>query len=100
LVASNGCTPPCDLQNGVQRIDKLLASTAIGPPHKPKSEKKQEPFALTPRPYQTDLMGGIGAEYRTPVLSVLMQLATGAGKTFIFCRIAAGAIAKGKRDDP
>jgi DNA repair protein RadD len=42
-------------------------------------------------------MGGIGAEYRTPVLSVLMQLATGAGKTFIFCRIAAGAIAKGKR---
>jgi len=42
-------------------------------------------------------MGGISAKYRTPVLRVLLQLPTGAGKTFIFCRIAAGAFAKGKR---
>jgi superfamily II DNA or RNA helicase len=31
------------------------------------------------------------------VLRVLLQLPTGAGKTFCFCRIAAGAIDKGRR---
>jgi DNA repair protein RadD len=42
-------------------------------------------------------MDEIPAKYRQGFARVLMQLATGAGKTFIFCRIAAGAIAKGKR---
>jgi len=43
-------------------------------------------------------MDQIRAQYRPgPVLRVLLQLPTGAGKTFIFCRIGAGAIAKGKR---
>jgi DNA repair protein RadD len=43
-------------------------------------------------------MDQIRAQYRPGLaLRVLLQLPTGAGKTFIFCRIAAGAIAKGKR---
>jgi DNA repair protein RadD len=91
LLARNGPRPACDLlQNGPQGIDDRLASDH--PSHTPTSEKKQEP-----RPYQADLMDQIRAKYFTPVLRVLLQLPTGAGKTFIFCRIAAGAIAKGKR---
>jgi DNA repair protein RadD len=45
-------------------------------------------------------MDDIRAKYSSAaplVLRVLLQLPTGAGKTFIFCRIAAGAIDKGKR---
>ncbi len=42
-------------------------------------------------------MDDIRAKYRSTALRVLLQLPTGAGKTFIFCRIAAGAIAKGRR---
>jgi len=45
-------------------------------------------------------MDDIRTKYRSGsalVLRVLLQLPTGAGKTFIFCRVAAGAFAKGKR---
>jgi DNA repair protein RadD len=42
-------------------------------------------------------MDEIPAKYRQGFTRVLAQLPTGAGKTFIFCRIASGAIAKGRR---
>src|SRR5437879_12494707 len=41
-------------------------------------------------------MDEIPAKYRQGFTRVLLQLPTGGGKTFVFCRIAAGAIAKGK----
>src|ERR1700687_3734660 len=90
LFAVNGRGPPCDLQNGPQGIVEPLART-IDPSDTPTTGKNQEP-----RPYQTVLMDDIRAKYRSTALRVLLQLPTGAGKTFIFCRIAAGAIAKGK----
>ena len=79
------------MQNGPRRIDHQLASS-INSSHNPTSAKNQEP-----RPYQTDLMNEIPAKYRQGLTRVLLQLPTGAGKTFVFCRIAAGAIAKGRR---
>jgi DNA repair protein RadD len=101
LVASNGRDPPARCRNGPQGIDHQLASSSIDPAHTPTSATNQAPLALTPRPYQTDLMDDIRAKYSSAaplvLLRVLLQLPTGAGKTFIFCRIAAGAIDKGRR---
>jgi DNA repair protein RadD len=83
--------------DGPQGIDDQRTTHTIDPSHTPRSGKNQQPL-LTPRPYQTDLMDQIRAQYRPGlVLRVLLQLPTGGGKTFVFCRIAAGAIAKGKR---
>jgi DNA repair protein RadD len=73
-------------------IDHQLASSSINSSLTPTSDRNQQP-----RPYQTVLMDEIPAKYRQGFTRVLLQLPTGAGKTFIFCRIAAGAIAKGKR---
>jgi DNA repair protein RadD len=91
LRAPNGCGPACDDADQTAGIDDLGRSN--NPAHTPTSAKNQ-----APRPYQSTLMDQIRAQYRPgPVLRVLLQLPTGAGKTFIFCRIATGAIDKGKR---
>jgi DNA repair protein RadD len=95
LVVRNGPRPVLQFADGPQGIDDQRTTHTIDPSHTPRSGKNQQPL-LTPRPYQTDLMDGISAEYRSGRTSALLQLPTGAGKTFIFCRIAAGAIAKGK----
>jgi hypothetical protein len=41
LSARNGRAPLCNLHDGAQGIDKLLATTAIDPPLTPQSEKNQ-----------------------------------------------------------
>src|SRR5258705_6563276 len=90
--------PACSADPKILTAHNQLATTTNNPPHTTDSGRKQEP--LTPRLYQADLMDQIRAKYSSaapPVLRVLLQLPTGAGKTFIFCRIAAGAIDKGKR---
>jgi superfamily II DNA or RNA helicase len=82
--------PACEMQNGPRGFDQLGSDQA---PHTPTDGQNQQP-----RPYQADLMDQIRAQYRAGlVLRVLLQLPTGAGKTFIFCRIAAGAVAKDRR---
>jgi superfamily II DNA or RNA helicase len=92
LLARNGCGPSCYIQqNGPHRVFDQLART-INSSDTPTTGKKQEP-----RPYQTVIMDDIRAKYRSTALRVLLQLPTGAGKTFCFCRIAAGAFAKGRR---
>jgi DNA repair protein RadD len=91
LRAGNGCGPACDDAERTAGISDLARDC---PAHTPPSAKNQP---LTPWPYQTVLMDDIRAKYRSTALRILLQLPTGAGKTFIFCRIAAGAIAKGKR---
>jgi DNA repair protein RadD len=49
------------------------------------------------RPYQAAALDRVRDEYRRGVRSVLLVAPTGAGKTVMFCAIAQGAIAKGKR---
>jgi DNA repair protein RadD len=83
--------PACRVQNRPRDFDQLART--INSSDTPTTGKKQEP-----RPYQSTLMDQIRAQYRPgPVLRVLLQLPTGGGKTFIFCRFAAGALAKGRR---
>jgi hypothetical protein len=85
--------PAChNLQYGPRGFDQLGSDR---PPHTPASNRNQQP--LIPWPYQTVLMDDIRAKYRSTALRVLLQLPTGGGKTFVFCRIAAGAFAKGRR---
>jgi superfamily II DNA or RNA helicase len=47
------------------------------------------------RPYQAALVELLRQSYRTGHEAPLLQLATGAGKTWILCAVIAGAIAKG-----
>jgi superfamily II DNA or RNA helicase len=49
------------------------------------------------RDYQVKAVDEIRQHYRRGVKKVLLHLATGGGKTLIFCFIAKGTIAKGKR---
>jgi hypothetical protein len=47
LILRNGPRPGLqDAQDEPQGIDKLLAATAIGPPHSRQAEKNQEPLQL------------------------------------------------------
>jgi hypothetical protein len=43
LRARNGRSPPCDLQNGPQRIDHQLGSSSIDPAHTPSKCENQAP---------------------------------------------------------
>ena len=48
------------------------------------------------RPYQTNALNKIRSEYAQDNKKVLLHLATGAGKTVIFCEVLKGAHLKGK----
>jgi len=49
------------------------------------------------RPYQTEALNLIRGEYAKKNKKVLLHLATGAGKTVIFCQILKGSYTKGKK---
>lgn len=50
-----------------------------------------------PRDYQERSINDIRERFREGFLRVLLWLATGAGKTFIFCRMVKGAVQNGKK---
>lgn len=52
---------------------------------------------LTLRPYQEEGIAGIRTHYGSGKRRVLLHLATGGGKTVVFCRVLAGAIEKNKK---
>lgn len=52
---------------------------------------------ILPRKYQLDIENAIRAAFRVGHRCVLMVLSTGGGKTYIFCKMTHGAIAKGNR---
>jgi len=51
----------------------------------------------TARPYQADALAQIRSHYMDGVRRVLLHLATGGGKTYIFCRVLEGVAKNGKR---
>jgi DNA repair protein RadD len=53
--------------------------------------------AIELRPYQVDLVNRLRQSYRAGHRAPLLQLATGAGKTVVFCEVARGAHARGNR---
>jgi DNA repair protein RadD len=78
-----------------------LAGNAFGnssnaaPYSRDRHEPQAEPLEL--RAYQTDLVERLRASYRNGHRAPLLQLATGGGKTIVFCEVARGAHARGNR---
>ena len=89
MVALNGARPACDLQNGPRRIDHQLGSEKINPPHTPQSGKNQQPGPChSLRPHQTSLIGKIDRSLEDGIGHIVVQAATGFGKTIVGATLA------------